>query len=102
MQQIQSDGPQGRLRNAAAFDPRGREQVKAIRYITDSYQKGRRYASNAHSSKEKGAHLRSWYCRSGEERKKFAALMRKVEAVRLHYGMTKTELAAEIESKWRG
>jgi DNA-binding XRE family transcriptional regulator len=31
-----------------------------------------------------------------EERKQFAALMRKVEAVRIRYGMTKTELAAEL------
>ena len=34
--------------------------------------------------------------RRDEERKKFAALMRKVEAVRLRDGMTKTELAAEL------
>jgi len=32
-----------------------------------------------------------------EERKRFAALMRKVEAMRLRYGMTKTELGANIE-----
>jgi ribosome-binding protein aMBF1 (putative translation factor) len=31
-----------------------------------------------------------------EERKQFAALMRKVEAVRIRCGMTKTELAAEL------
>jgi DNA-binding XRE family transcriptional regulator len=34
--------------------------------------------------------------RRDEERKRFAALMRKVEAVRIRYGMTKTELAAEL------
>jgi ribosome-binding protein aMBF1 (putative translation factor) len=34
--------------------------------------------------------------RPDEERKKFAALMRKVEAVRVREGMTKTELAAEL------
>ena len=34
--------------------------------------------------------------RRDAERKKFAALMRKVEAVRLRYGMTKRELAAEL------
>ena len=34
--------------------------------------------------------------RRDEERKRFAALMRKVEAIRLCYGMTKTELAAEL------
>jgi hypothetical protein len=34
--------------------------------------------------------------RRDQERKRFAALMRKVEAVRLPYGMTKTELAAEL------
>jgi hypothetical protein len=31
-----------------------------------------------------------------EERKQFAALMRKVEAVRIRYRITKTELAAEL------
>ena len=36
--------------------------------------------------------------RRDEERKKFSALMRKVEAIRLHHGMTKTELAAELET----
>ena len=34
--------------------------------------------------------------RRDEERKHFAALMRKVEADRIRYGMTKTELAAEL------
>lgn len=34
--------------------------------------------------------------RRDAERKKFAALMREVEGVRLRYGMTKTELAAEL------
>ena len=34
--------------------------------------------------------------RRDEERKQFAVLMRKVEAVRIRYGMTKTELAAEL------
>jgi ribosome-binding protein aMBF1 (putative translation factor) len=34
--------------------------------------------------------------RRDQERKQFAALMRKVEAVRIRYGMTKTELAAEL------
>lgn len=34
--------------------------------------------------------------RRDEERKQFAALMRKVEAVRISCGMTKTELAAEL------
>jgi DNA-binding transcriptional regulator YiaG len=34
--------------------------------------------------------------RRDTERKQFEALMRKVEAVRLRYGMTKTELAAEL------
>jgi DNA-binding transcriptional regulator YiaG len=34
--------------------------------------------------------------RRDAERKKFAALMRKVEAVRLRCGMTKRELAAEL------
>jgi ribosome-binding protein aMBF1 (putative translation factor) len=34
--------------------------------------------------------------RRDAERKRFAALMRKVEAVRIHYGMTKIELAAEL------
>jgi len=34
--------------------------------------------------------------RRDEERKQFAALMRKVEAVRLRYGLTKAELAAEL------
>jgi len=40
-----------------------------------------------------------WIRRPGrrdEERKQFAALMRKVEAVRIRYGMTKTELAAKL------
>jgi ribosome-binding protein aMBF1 (putative translation factor) len=36
--------------------------------------------------------------RRDEERKKFSALMRKVEAVRLRYGISKTELAAELET----
>jgi DNA-binding transcriptional regulator YiaG len=34
--------------------------------------------------------------RRDEERKQFAALMRKVEAVRIRFEMTKTELAAEL------
>jgi ribosome-binding protein aMBF1 (putative translation factor) len=34
--------------------------------------------------------------RRDEERKRFADLMRKVEAVRIRYGMNKTELAAEL------
>jgi hypothetical protein len=34
--------------------------------------------------------------RSDEERNQFAALMRKVEALRVRYGMTKVELAAEL------
>jgi hypothetical protein len=34
--------------------------------------------------------------RRDEERKRFAALIRKIEAVRLRYGMTKMELAAEL------
>ena len=34
--------------------------------------------------------------RRDEERKKFAALMRKVEAVRVREGMTKTELADKL------
>ena len=34
--------------------------------------------------------------RRDEERKRFAALMRKVEAVRIRKGMSKTELAAEL------
>jgi hypothetical protein len=34
--------------------------------------------------------------RRDEERKKFSALMRKVEAVRIRYGMTKAKLAAEL------
>jgi hypothetical protein len=34
--------------------------------------------------------------RRDEERKKFSALMRKVEAVRLRYGMSRTALAAEL------
>jgi DNA-binding transcriptional regulator YiaG len=34
--------------------------------------------------------------RRDEEKKRFAALMRRVEAVRIRYGMTKTELAAEL------
>ena len=34
--------------------------------------------------------------RRDEERKKFAALMREVEAIRLRYGISKTELAAEL------
>jgi hypothetical protein len=33
--------------------------------------------------------------RRNEERKRFGALMRKVEAVRICYGMTKVELATE-------
>ncbi|HXM03987.1 MAG TPA: hypothetical protein VN939_15350 [Chthoniobacterales bacterium] len=33
-----------------------------------------------------------------EERKKFAALMRKVEAIRLRYGISKSALAAELET----
>jgi hypothetical protein len=40
--------------------------------------------------------------RRDEERKKFSALMRKVEATRLRYGISKTELAAELGAnvKW--
>jgi hypothetical protein len=34
--------------------------------------------------------------RRDEERKKFSALMRKVEAVRLRYGISKTELGRRI------
>jgi DNA-binding transcriptional regulator YiaG len=34
--------------------------------------------------------------RRDEERKQFSALMRKVEAVRIRYGMTKTELADKL------
>jgi DNA-binding transcriptional regulator YiaG len=34
--------------------------------------------------------------RRDEERKRFATLMRKVEAVRIRYGMSKAELAAEL------
>jgi hypothetical protein len=36
--------------------------------------------------------------RRDEERKRFSALMRKVEAVRLRFGMSKTALAAELET----
>jgi DNA-binding transcriptional regulator YiaG len=36
--------------------------------------------------------------RPDEGRKKFSALMRKVEAFRLRYGISKTELAAELET----
>lgn len=36
--------------------------------------------------------------RRDQERKRFAALMRKVEALRLRLGMNKTELAAELET----
>jgi len=36
--------------------------------------------------------------RRDEERGKFAALMRKVEAIRLRDGMSKTALAAELET----
>jgi DNA-binding transcriptional regulator YiaG len=36
--------------------------------------------------------------RRNEERKQFAALMRKVEALRLRLGMNKTELVAELET----
>ena len=36
--------------------------------------------------------------RRDEERKRFAALMRKVEAIRLRDGITKTALAAELET----
>jgi hypothetical protein len=36
--------------------------------------------------------------RRNEERKQFAALMRKVEALRLRLGMNKTKLAAEVET----
>ena len=36
--------------------------------------------------------------RRDEERRKFTALMRKVEAMRLRYGISKTELAAELET----
>ena len=34
--------------------------------------------------------------RRDEEREQFAALMRKVEAVRIRYGMTRTELGANV------
>ena len=34
--------------------------------------------------------------RRDEERKRFAALMREVEAIRVRDGLTKTELAAEL------
>ena len=37
-------------------------------------------------------------CRRGAERKRFSALMRKVEAIRLRYRMRKTELAAELKT----
>ena len=40
--------------------------------------------------------------RRDEERKQFAALMRKVEAVRIRYGMTRTELAAELGANVHG
>jgi len=40
--------------------------------------------------------------RRDEERKRFAALMRKVEAVWLRYGMTKTELAVELGANVHG
>jgi DNA-binding transcriptional regulator YiaG len=36
--------------------------------------------------------------RRDEERKKLSALMRKVEAVRLRYGISKTALAGELET----
>jgi DNA-binding transcriptional regulator YiaG len=36
--------------------------------------------------------------RRDEERKRFAALMRKVEALRLRLAMSTTELAAELET----
>ena len=36
--------------------------------------------------------------RRDEERKRFSALMRKVEAIRLRYGMSKSELAEELET----
>jgi ribosome-binding protein aMBF1 (putative translation factor) len=36
--------------------------------------------------------------RRDEERKRFAALMRRVEAFRLRSGMSKTALAAELET----
>jgi DNA-binding transcriptional regulator YiaG len=36
--------------------------------------------------------------RRDEERKKFAALMRKIEALRLRLGISKTALAAELET----
>ena len=40
--------------------------------------------------------------RRDEERKKFAALMRKVEAVRVREGMTKTELADKLAANADG
>jgi len=40
--------------------------------------------------------------RRDEERKRFSDLMRKVEAVRIRYGMTKTELAAELGANVHG
>jgi ribosome-binding protein aMBF1 (putative translation factor) len=40
--------------------------------------------------------------RRDEERKQFAALMRRVEAVRIRRGMTKTELAAELNANVDG
>ena len=39
--------------------------------------------------------------RRDEERKRFADLMRKVDAVRLRYGMTKMELPAELGANVR-
>ena len=36
--------------------------------------------------------------RRDQERKRFAALMRKVEAIRLRCGMSKTDLAAGLET----
>jgi ribosome-binding protein aMBF1 (putative translation factor) len=40
--------------------------------------------------------------RRDEERKRFAALMRKVEAVRVRDGMTKVQLAAELGADVNG
>jgi transcriptional regulator with XRE-family HTH domain len=41
-------------------------------------------------------HSYSWRARRDQERKDFAALLRRVEKIRLRHGMTKKAVAAEI------
>jgi ribosome-binding protein aMBF1 (putative translation factor) len=65
-------------------------------FIGTLFDSGRGGCQNPFLNGERAQFLWRRPGRRDEERKRFAALMRNVEAVRLRYGMTKTELAAEL------